>query len=61
MILGALGVNLLPSAYFGLAERLSTFAAVGFNAVLGIYTALIWAGALWCLAAALNFKNQKDK
>ena len=37
MILGAVGVNLLPSAYFGLAERLSTFAAVGFNAVLGIY------------------------
>jgi hypothetical membrane protein len=37
MILGALGVNLLPSAYFGLAERFSTFAAVGFNAVLGIY------------------------
>lgn len=25
------------------------------------YTALIWAGALGCLAAALNFKNQKDK
>lgn len=37
MILGALGVNLLPSTYFGLAERFSTFAAVGFNAVLGIY------------------------
>lgn len=37
MILGAVGVNLLPRAYFGLAERFSTFAAVGFNAVLGIY------------------------
>ena len=37
MILGALGVNLLSSAYFGLTERFSTFAAVGFNAVLGIY------------------------
>ena len=37
MILGALGVNLLPSAYFGLIESFSTFAAVGFNAVLGIY------------------------
>jgi hypothetical membrane protein len=37
MILGALSVNLFPSAYFGLTERFSTFAAVGFNAVLGIY------------------------
>ena len=25
------------------------------------YAALIWAGALGCLAAALNFKNRKDK
>ena len=37
MMLGALGVSLFPSEYFGLAERFSTFAAVGFNAVLGIY------------------------
>lgn len=37
MILGAVGVNLLSDAYFGLAERFSTFSAVGFNAVLGIY------------------------
>ena len=37
MMLGAVGVNLLPNGYFGLAERFSTFAAVGFNAVLGIY------------------------
>ena len=36
MMFGAVGVNLLPSGYFGLAERFSTFAAVGFNAVLGI-------------------------
>ncbi len=26
-----------------------------------LYTALIWAGAFGCLAAALNFKNRKDK
>lgn len=26
-----------------------------------LYAALIWAGALGCLAAALNFKNRKDK
>lgn len=25
-----------------------------------LYAALIWAGALGCLEAALNFKNQKD-
>jgi hypothetical membrane protein len=36
MMFGAVGVNILPSGYFGLAERFSTFAAVGFNAVLGI-------------------------
>ncbi len=37
MMFGAMGVNILSSQYFGLAERFSTFAAVGFNAVLGIY------------------------
>ena len=26
-----------------------------------LYAALIWAGALGCLAAALNFKKRKDK
>lgn len=26
-----------------------------------LYAALIWAGALGCLAAAPNFKNRKDK
>jgi uncharacterized MnhB-related membrane protein len=26
-----------------------------------LYAALIWAGALGCLAATLNFKNRKDK
>ena len=26
-----------------------------------LYAALIWAGALGCLAAVLNFKNRKDK
>ncbi len=37
MLLGAMGVNLLPGEYFGLAERFSTFAAVSFNTVLEIY------------------------
>ena len=26
-----------------------------------LYAALLWAGALGCLAAVLNFKNRKDK
>ena len=26
-----------------------------------LYAALLWAGALGCLSAALNFKNWKDK
>lgn len=37
MLSGVMGVNLLPDTYFGLAERFSTFSAVAFNAVLGIY------------------------
>lgn len=36
MIGGAVGINVVPKGYFGVAERLSVFAAVGFNAVLGI-------------------------
>ena len=36
MMLGALGTNILPAAYFGIPERFSVFAATGFNAVLGL-------------------------
>ena len=36
MIGGAAGTNLLPKTVFGIAERISTFSAVVFNAVLGI-------------------------
>lgn len=36
MLVGALGANLAPAEYFGIVERFSVFAAVGFNAVLGI-------------------------
>lgn len=36
MIGGAVGINVVPKEYFGAAERLSVFAATGFNAVLGI-------------------------
>ena len=37
MILGPIGTGLLPKAVFGIFERFSTFAAVIFNAVLGMY------------------------
>ena len=37
MMLGALGTGIMPKAVFGLFERFSTFSAVVFNAVLGIF------------------------
>ena len=37
MMIGPMGTALLPKAVFGLFERFSTFSAVVFNAVLGIY------------------------
>ena len=37
MLVGAVGQGVVPPAYFGLMERFSIFASVGFNAVLGIY------------------------
>ena len=37
MLVGALGMKIVPSAYFGVVERFSVFAATGFNAALGIH------------------------
>ena len=37
MMTGAMGTGILPKAVFGLFERFSTFSAVVFNAILGIY------------------------
>lgn len=37
MFVGAIGTNLVPHEYFGIVERFSLFAAIGFNAVLGVY------------------------
>lgn len=37
MLLGPIGTALFPKAVFGLFERFSTFSAVVFNAVLGIF------------------------
>ncbi len=41
MLVGALGMNIVPKAYFGVVERFSVFAAAGFNAVLGIHLYLM--------------------
>ncbi len=37
MLVGAVGQGLVPAEYFGVVERFSCFAAVGFTAVLGWY------------------------
>ena len=37
MLIGAIGQKAVPPQYFGIVERFSVFAAVGFNAVCGIY------------------------
>lgn len=36
MLIGALGMKIVPASYFGVVERFSVFAATGFNAALGI-------------------------
>ena len=40
MLLGPVGTGIMPKAVFGLFERFSTFSAVTFNAVLGIFLLL---------------------
>ena len=37
MMVGAIGQGAALPQYFGIVERFSVFAAVGFNAVLGVY------------------------
>lgn len=37
MLVGAIGMKIVPAAYFGVVERFSVFAAMGFNAALGIH------------------------
>ena len=37
MMIGAIGKGVVPPRYFGIVERCSVFAAVGFNAVCGMY------------------------
>ena len=35
MLIGSVGTGIVPPEYFGVVERFSVFAAIGFNAVLG--------------------------
>ena len=37
MLVGALGMKIVPANYFGVVERFSIFAATGFNAALGLH------------------------
>lgn len=37
MLVGALGMKIVPACYFGVVERFSVFAATGFNAALGLH------------------------
>ena len=37
MMIGSIGTGIAPPQVFGIVERFSVFAAVGFNAVLGLY------------------------
>lgn len=37
MFMGPIGMSAVPPRYFGIFERFSVLAAVGYNAVLGLY------------------------
>lgn len=37
MLVGAMGMKIVPAEYFGVVERFSVFVATGFNAALGIH------------------------
>ena len=49
MMVGSIGMGVAPPKYFGIVERFSVFAAVGFNAVLG-----------WNLFRGFQTWKQKD-
>lgn len=37
MLVGAIGIKIVPQAYFGVVERFSVFGVTGFNAILGLH------------------------
>lgn len=52
MLVGAMGMKLVPAEYFGVVERFSVFAATGFNAALGIH--------LFCMKTKNDFMEEKN-
>lgn len=53
MLVGAFGMKIVPTAYFGVVERFSVFAATGFNAALGIH--------LFCTETEKNQFKDREK
>ncbi|MDR0287736.1 MAG: DUF998 domain-containing protein [Clostridiales bacterium] len=37
LLVGGIGVNIVPPEYFGIVQRVSLFSVTGFNALLGVY------------------------
>ncbi len=58
MLTGALGMKIVPAAYFGVVERFSVFAATGFNAALGLH--LFFDDRAECFGKKENDINQKE-
>ena len=58
MLVGALGMKIVPAAYFGVVERFSVFAATGFNAALGLH--LFFDDRAVCSVKKENDINQKE-
>ena len=52
MIIGAMGMKIVPAQYFGVVERFSVFAATGFNAALGVH--------LFCMDAEKQPQIEKE-
>lgn len=53
VLVGALGMKIVPSKYFGVVERFRLFAATDFNAALGI--------PLFCMNTDKNQFNERGK
>lgn len=52
MLVGAVGMKLVPADFFGVVERFSVFAATGFNAALGLHL---------FFSKENEFQNRNDK
>ena len=61
MLVGAIGMKIVPADYFGIVERFSVFAATGFNAALGIHLFCMDAGEKNQFIKGENLSCQKIK